>query len=149
MQGLENYPSAPHVGSTGPLETLDNVLKGLGVGEEGGEGNSKGVGGGTGEGAGEGSGAWFKSGEHGSKGLCQERAFVSGMLAADTVIDQLSKSNKLDDPIDGTMVGTAVRRSAIQPIRVDEVQVRVGRRVNKAVAKVLDPFGILTAMFVR
>ena len=65
--------------------------------------------------------------EHGAKGLCQERAFVSGLEAG----NQLIRS--------GIVTG---KTHEVIPIREDEVQVRLGRMVNKKVMSFLSPFNL-------
>ena len=77
-------------------------------------------------------GDWVKLGdrEHGAKGLCQERAFVSGLEAA----NQLVRNNALK--------GGNGRIAEVLPVREDEIQVRLGRDINKRVMSVLDPLGL-------
>ena len=53
--------------------------------------------------------------EHGAKGLCQERAYVSGLVAANQLLKQLSSDTKLSFK--------PVKLANIMPIREDEVQV--------------------------
>ena len=68
--------------------------------------------------------------EHGSKGLCQERAFVSGLEAANA----LSRSGVLSS---SRIVGTDVkerrkeRQAKVLPIRDDEIQFTAARNLNK------------------
>jgi len=77
-------------------------------------------------------GDWVRMGsrEHGAKGLCQERALVSGFEAANSLARrmQLGPEN--------------CREHDVIPVRDDELQVKLGRAANKAVADVLDPFGL-------
>ncbi len=65
----------------------------------------------------------WNRGEHGAKGLCQERAYVSGLVAANRILlqftDRLPLFRKLPK---------------ILPIRMDEPQVTLGRKLNKQVA---------------
>ena len=66
--------------------------------------------------------------EHGSKGLCQERAFVSGLEAANA----LSRSGALSSS--QSVSGGEKRREKIAnviPIRDDEIQYTVAKDVNK------------------
>ena len=66
--------------------------------------------------------------EHGSKGLCQERAFVSGLEAANA----LSRSGALSSS--QSVSGGEKRREKLAnviPIRDDEVQYTVAKDVNK------------------
>mmetsp|Transcript_112346 Transcript_112346/g.195102 ORF Transcript_112346/g.195102 Transcript_112346/m.195102 type:complete len:176 (-) Transcript_112346:1016-1543(-) len=67
--------------------------------------------------------------EHGAKGLCQERAYVSGLEAANALAcaGQLGP-NKAQHPV--------------IPIRDDEPQVVIGSRLNKQFMDVLKPFGL-------
>lgn len=66
--------------------------------------------------------------EHGSKGLCQERAFVSGLEAANA----LSRSGALSSS--QSLSGGEKRREKLAnviPIRDDEIQYTVAKDVNK------------------
>ena len=66
--------------------------------------------------------------EHGSKGLCQERAFVSGLEAANA----LSRSGALSSS--QSVSGGEKRREKLAnviPIRDDEIQYTVAKDVNK------------------
>jgi len=76
-------------------------------------------------------GDWVRMGdrEHGAKGLCQERAYVSGLEAANA----LARNGQLK---------ANHRQHPVIPIRDDEPQVVIGRQVNKEVMKVLDPLGL-------
>jgi len=69
-------------------------------------------------------GDWVRMGdrEHGAKGLCQERAFVSGLEAANA----LARDGHLG-------VGNG-RQHLVIPIREDQPQVVAGRAANKALA---------------
>lgn len=67
--------------------------------------------------------------EHGAKGLCQERAYVSGLEAANA----LSRG--------GALKGRKVVHEVI-PVRDDEAQVQAGRLVNKGVMDVLGRVGL-------
>ena len=77
-------------------------------------------------------GDWVRMGdrEHGAKGLCQERAYVSGLEAANA----LASSGALG-------VGSG-RQHPVIPIRDDEPQVVAGRAVNKQLQDLLNPFGL-------
>ena len=74
-------------------------------------------------------GDWVRMGdrEHGAKGLCQERAFVSGIEAANSLArtGALGRSNTFE--------------KKIVPIRDDELQVKLGRNLNKNVMSLLRP----------
>lgn len=79
-------------------------------------------------------GDWVRMGEreHGAKGLCQERAYVSGIEAANALV----RANVL---------GTARNRKQhpVIPIREDEPQVKVGRQVNSLLQdSLLAPLGL-------
>lgn len=69
-------------------------------------------------------GDWVRMGEreHGAKGLCQERAFVSGIQAANAL-----------------GLGPEV---AVKEVRPDEPQVELGRALNKGVMDALSVFGL-------
>lgn len=75
-------------------------------------------------------GDWVRMGdrEHGAKGLCQERAFVSGLeaanaLLADTVVESYEKHTVL-------------------PVRPDESQFEIGVAINRQVMKFLPRFWV-------
>jgi len=77
-------------------------------------------------------GDWVRMGERefGAKGLCQERAYVSGLQAANA----LAASGVL---------GAAHRSEhVVIPIREDEPQVVAGRAANKRVMDLLSPLGL-------
>jgi hypothetical protein len=69
--------------------------------------------------------------EHGAKGLCQERAYVSGLQAANALAESGQLGRK-QQSIEHTVL----------PIRADEPQVMLGRAVNKQVMDLLRPFGL-------
>ena len=80
-------------------------------------------------------GDWVRMGsrEFGAKGLCQERAYVCGLEAANSLLRR------------GIMQGGAAarnRRHPVIPIRADEPQVLLGRALNKLVMDPLEGFGI-------
>jgi len=78
-------------------------------------------------------GDWVRMGdrEHGAKGLCQERAYVSGIEAANSLLRSgvlgLDRRGKLHQVI---------------PIREDEPQVKLGRDINAQLMGALKPFGL-------
>jgi len=76
-------------------------------------------------------GDWVRMGdrEHGAKGLCQERAYVSGLEAANALARN------------GLLKGQ-VRQHPVIPIREDEPQVVLGREVNARVMAALKPIGL-------
>ena len=80
-------------------------------------------------------GDWVRMGtqEHGAKGLCQERAYVCGLEAGNSllrrkIISGATQSQSLQHPV--------------IPIRADEPQVVLGRAINKVVMDSLDLFGL-------
>jgi len=80
-------------------------------------------------------GDWVRMGarEFGAKGLCQERAYVSGLEAANSLLRRR------------IVEGCAASRSwqhPVIPIREDEPQVLLGRALNKLVMDPLELFGI-------
>ena len=80
-------------------------------------------------------GDWVRMGsrEFGAKGLCQERAYVCGLEAANSLLRR------------GIVQGGAAarnRRHPVIPIRADEPQVLLGRALNKLVMDPLEGFGI-------
>lgn len=83
-------------------------------------------------------GDWVRMGEfeHGSKGLCQERAYVSGIQAANA----LARS--------GALNGNKKMHPVIA-IREDEVQVKFGREVIKRLAGLAGLAGINSSPWIR
>jgi len=77
-------------------------------------------------------GDWVRMGEreHGAKGLCQERAYVSGLEAANA----LARA--------GVLGGRNGREAEVIPIREDEPQVVAGRAANKLMMDALNPLGL-------
>ena len=80
-------------------------------------------------------GDWVRMGEreHGAKGLCQERAYVCGLEAANSLL----RRGIVAGP-DGARGG----RHRVLPIRADEPQVLLGRALNKLVMDPLETMGI-------
>lgn len=76
-------------------------------------------------------GDWVRMGEreHGAKGLCQERAYVSGLEAANA----LARTSQLKGN---------TRQHPVIPIRDDEPQVVLGRQINSQVMGLLNPLGL-------
>ncbi|EKX37328.1 hypothetical protein GUITHDRAFT_89689 [Guillardia theta CCMP2712] len=78
-------------------------------------------------------GDWVRMGdrEHGAKGLCQERAYVSGLEAANALGNEgvLGRERKF-------------RSHRVIPIREDEPQVVLGRVANKQVMDILAKFNL-------
>ena len=80
-------------------------------------------------------GDWVRMGEqeHGAKGLCQERAYVCGLEAGNSLLRR------------GIVMGADLPRTlqhSVIPIRADEPQVVLGRALNKLVMDPLEAFGI-------
>ncbi|WP_028951871.1 FAD-dependent oxidoreductase [Synechococcus sp. CC9616] len=80
-------------------------------------------------------GDWVRMGEreHGAKGLCQERAYVCGLEAGNSLLRR------------GIVRGEGMPSRAqhpVIPIRADEPQVLLGRALNKLVMDPLETLGI-------
>jgi len=75
-------------------------------------------------------GDWVRMGEreHGAKGLCQERAYVSGLEAANALARRGVTATSKQHPV--------------IPIREDEPQVVAGRDVNKRLMDLVSPLGL-------
>ena len=71
--------------------------------------------------------------EFGAKGLCQERAYVCGLEAGNSLL-----KSKI---VSGTTQSQPLQHPVI-PIRADEPQVVFGRTINKLVMDQLDLFGL-------
>ena len=71
--------------------------------------------------------------EFGAKGLCQERAYVCGLEAGNSLLKRKIVS--------GTTQSQPLQHPVI-PIRADEPQVVLGRTINKLVMDQLDLFGL-------
>ena len=80
-------------------------------------------------------GDWVRMGEreHGAKGLCQERAYVSGLEAANSLLRRgiVKGSN-----------ASSGQQHPVLPIRADEPQVLLGRALNKLVMDPIESLGI-------
>ena len=74
-------------------------------------------------------GDWVVMGtrEHGAKGLCQERAFVSGLEAGNALLAELRHPG---------------RRHRVIPVREDEPQVQAGFAVSRALGRALPRFWV-------
>ena len=71
--------------------------------------------------------------EHGAKGLCQERAYVCGLEAGNSLLRR------------GIVTGANAsvgQQHPVLPIRVDEPQVVLGRALNKLVMDPIESIGI-------
>ncbi|KAL3805940.1 hypothetical protein HJC23_007901 [Cyclotella cryptica] len=73
-------------------------------------------------------GDWVRMGEreHGAKGLCQERAYVSGMEAANSLM-----RSTMDE---------SFKEHRVLPVREDELQFKLGVEVNRKVMQFLPRF---------
>ncbi len=76
-------------------------------------------------------GDWVRMGEleHGAKGLCQERAYVSGIQAANLLLDQVVGKSRL-------------YKHPVLPVREDESQFKAGIALNKQVMQLLPRFWV-------
>jgi hypothetical protein len=76
-------------------------------------------------------GDWVRMGEleHGAKGLCQERAYVSGLQAGNLLVDEVVGRNKATP-------------HPVLPVREDEEQFKAGIALNKQVMKFLPRFWV-------
>jgi hypothetical protein len=81
-------------------------------------------------------GDWVRMGdkEHGAKGLCQERAYVCGLEAGNSLIRR-------------KIVGGAGHSHAVLPIRADEPQVVLGRALNKLLMDPIEALGLKLPWF--
>ena len=79
-------------------------------------------------------GDWVRMGEreHGAKGLCQERAFVSGLEAANALLRDTT------DESEGS--GGGYRAHEVLAVREDETAVKLGMEVNRKVMQFLPRF---------
>lgn len=79
-------------------------------------------------------GDWVRMGdkEHGAKGLCQERAYVSGLEAGNSLI----RRNIVRAPHPSKSI-----QHSVVPVRADEPQVVLGRALNKIVMDQIEAFG--------
>merc|ERR1712232_682941 len=73
-------------------------------------------------------GDWVRMGEreHGAKGLCQERAYVSGIEAANSLMDSIGLSS--------------LPKHEVIPVRDDEPQFKLGVEINNKIMSVLPRF---------
>ena len=81
-------------------------------------------------------GDWVRMGgkEHGAKGLCQERAYVCGLEAGNSLIRR-------------KIVNGADHSHPVLPIREDEPQVVLGRALNKLFMDAIEPLGLKLPWF--
>ena len=75
-------------------------------------------------------GDWVRMGEreHGAKGLCQERAYVSGIEAANSLMESIDMKDFTKHPV--------------LQVREDEAQFKLGVEINNQVMKVLPRFWV-------
>ena len=75
-------------------------------------------------------GDWVRMGdmEHGAKGLCQERAYVSGLQAANALMRDV--------------VNEPTKNAKVLQVREDEIQFTAGVAVNNQVMKFLPRFWV-------
>jgi hypothetical protein len=76
--------------------------------------------------------------EHGAKGLCQERAYVCGLEAGNSLIRR--------NIVNGSNQSKTIQHLVV-PIRADEPQVVLGRVLNKIVMDQIDAFGLTLTWF--
>ena len=78
-------------------------------------------------------GDWVRMGEkeHGAKGLCQERAYVSGIEAANSLLRSTAAA--------GDVLPKPVK---VLPVREDEIQFKLGAQLNKIVMQFLPRFWV-------
>ena len=78
-------------------------------------------------------GDWVRMGDrkHGAKGLCQERAYVSGIEAANSLL--LSA---------GILDNAGLKAGEVLPVREDEIQFKLGAQLNKRVMQRLPRFWV-------
>lgn len=76
-------------------------------------------------------GDWVRMGkrEHGAKGLCQERAYVSGLEAANALVRDVASES-------------SAKMHSVLPVREDEPQFEVGVKINRQVMKFLPRFWV-------
>jgi hypothetical protein len=76
-------------------------------------------------------GDWVRMGEleHGAKGLCQERAYVSGIQAGNLLLDEVVGKSRL-------------YKHPVLPVREDEAQFKAGIALNRQVMKFLPRFWV-------
>ncbi|NQV09713.1 MAG: FAD-dependent oxidoreductase [Cyanobacteria bacterium] len=85
-------------------------------------------------------GDWVRMGdkEHGAKGLCQERAYVCGLEAGNSLLRR--------NIVRGPNLSKSIEHCVI-PIRADEPQVVLGRALNKIVMDQIEALGLKLPWF--
>ena len=100
-------------------------------------------------------GDWVRMGdrEHGAKGLCQERAFVCGLEAANALARSGVLSSTATSSAASTLSeGTSMRKerlAKVLPIRDDEIQFTVAKDINKKFIEALgenNPFNYILGL---
>lgn len=71
-------------------------------------------------------GDWVKGVDHGANGLCQERAFVTGLTAANLVCSHLGQGMP----------------AVVRPVQPDEPHIQFGRDLNRRVKEAIRDSGI-------
>jgi uncharacterized protein with NAD-binding domain and iron-sulfur cluster len=71
-------------------------------------------------------GDWVKGVDHGANGLSQERAYVTGLLAANLVCQRLGTGHQ----------------GPILPVEPDEPHIQIGRDLNRSVKDAISRLGI-------
>jgi hypothetical protein len=66
--------------------------------------------------------------EHGAKGLCQERAYVSGIEAANSLVRVLVPDYR--------------NATNVLPVREDEIQFKLGAQIGKKVMQLFPRFWV-------
>merc|ERR1712232_1550431 len=87
-------------------------------------------------------GDWVRMGdrEHGAKGLCQERAYVSGLEAGNALLrDVIDNNNNNKNNAD---TNNKSRKHPVLPIRDDEVQFKTAVAVNNKIMEFLPRFWV-------
>lgn len=78
-------------------------------------------------------GDWVRMGEreHGAKGLCQERAFVSGLEAANALLESIAKKDE-----------SSFTKATVLPVRDDEIQFKVASKLNQGIMQFIPRFWV-------
>lgn len=84
-------------------------------------------------------GDWVRLGdrEHGAKGLCQERAYVTGLEAANALLDSLGRY-----PSGPEQASTPSYRHQVLQVRDDEPQVKIGQEISRRAFSVIPRFWV-------
>jgi HAMP domain-containing protein len=95
--------------------------------------------------------------EHGAKGLCQERAFVSGieaanLLARSGVLDAAANANDSSQQSRRHNVNQNLqygRQANVIPVRSDELQFQLAKTANSKAMSFLSKIGLDSSQFLR